>query len=182
MAQHEKEMGSKATRAGNPRLTLRGGSGQRVLTTEQYKDLEDEAIMHYVKKHNGFLEQINAVNLDDAPPFLLAKVRYWYAWASNYAFQIASYYRKQQKRYEAKSKIDRSDVYELTRKGENGTLKTQQDAYNLAKKAEGLQLDEAGHYESQHMRWKGIAESYKDAGNSIKDMQESVQRENKGGV
>ena len=153
-----------------------------MLTTEQYKDLEDKAIMHYVEKHNRFLEQINGVDFDNAPPFLIAKAEMWYSQAQLYAGNIAAYYRKQQKLYEAKAEQAQADKYESVRLGGDPKLKSAVDAQYLSRMAKGLQLEAAAKCEGNYIRWNGILVSYGNAINSLKDMIKSIKREDQGGV
>lgn len=153
------------------------------VSTERLVELEEEAIRHYVSKHNEYLAKINEIDLDDAPSFLIAKAEYWYAWAQIYASNIAGYYRKQQKLYEARAEMAQADGYEAARTNKDERqLNGATDAQYLSRKAKGEQLETAAHYEGQFIRWSGITKSYGDAINSLKDIIKSIEKENKGGI
>jgi hypothetical protein len=162
---------------------LLGGEESMEISTERYIELEDEAIRHYVSKHNEYLAKINEIGLDNAPSLLIAKAEYWYAWAQIYASNIAGYYRKQQKLYEARAEMAQADGYEAARTNKDGRqLNGSTDGQYLSRKAKGKQLEKAAHYEGNYIRWSGIAKSYGDAINSLKDIIKSIEKEKKGDV
>lgn len=148
---------------------------------DNFKELEDKRIWDYIDKHNGFLNQINEIDLDNSPPFRIAKAEYLYSRAQLYASLISGHYRKLQKYHEAMAEQEQANSYESTRLGD-GPLKTGTDAQYLSRLAKGKELEIASTYDGDYVRWTGIAKSYESAINSLKDMIKSLEKENRGGV
>ncbi|MNW18101.1 hypothetical protein D3C71_2175300 [compost metagenome] len=69
--------------------------------------------------------------------------------------------------------------YELIRKGEDDRFsekfKTAQDATYMSRLGKGIQLEQAATNEGLYEQWRGIAESYQDACNAIKDMIRTIE-------
>lgn len=153
------------------------------LTAEEFEQLEDQRILAYVRKHNSFLNQINAIDLDTAGSFMISKMEYLYSQAQIYAYLIAGHYRKFQKYHEALAEQAQANSYEDTRlnRGEHG-LNGSTDGQYLSRKAKGLQLEKAARFEGDFIRWNGIAKAYENAINSLKDMIKAHNKENNGGV
>lgn len=154
-----------------------------MLTTERYKELEDEAIMHYVEKHNEYIKKIDSVKLDQSGTFAIANTELLYSKAQLYASNIASYYRKYQKLYEAKAEQEQANAYERARTNKDEKcLNGSTDAQYLSRMAKGRELEKAAKYEADYIRWNGIAVSYGNAINSLKDMIKGIKQESHGGV
>lgn len=157
-------------------------------TFDNYIELEEAAMATYIAKHNSFLKKIEDIEsyFDGANvpgQVELAKMEYWYAKAQLYAYLISGYYRKQQKYYEALAEQEQANFYEKVRSQEyDAKLQTSTDAQYLSRRAKGAKLLEASKHEGNYSRWNGIAKSYENAINSIKDMIKGCRAEEKGGA
>lgn len=148
----------------------------------KYTELEDQRLKSYLTNHNTNLMLINEFRLDDCGSYQLAKIEYLYSKCVLYASLIAGHYRKQQRYFEAMAEIHQADAYENARTSEESTLTGSTDGQYLSRKAKGEQLKMAARYEGDYIRWQGIAKSYENSINSIKDMIKSLEKEKNGGV
>ena len=148
----------------------------------EFKELEDKRIQKYLTNHNTNLMLINEFKLDELGSYQLAKVEYLYSKCVLDASLIAGHYRKQQRYYEAMAEIKQADAYENARTAEGSELKGSTDGQYLSRKAKGEQLIKAAQYEGDYIRWQGIAKSYENSINSVKDMIKSLEKEKNGGV
>lgn len=149
---------------------------------QQYAQLEDERLRKYLTNHNANLMLINEFKLDDCGSYQLAKIEYLYSKCVMYASLISGHYRKQQRYYEAMAEIHQADAYENARTSLDSELKGSTDGQYLSRKAKGEQLLQAAKNEGDYIRWHGIAKSYENSINSLKDMIKSLEKEGKGGV
>lgn len=143
---------------------------------ENFKALEDERMHDYIHKHNTILRGISQVDLPGCTPYQLAELEYRYAQAQVYANLIASHYRKQQRYYEARSEQEYANLYESIR-DDREAKRSAVDAQVMARKAKGDQLEQAGKFESDFLRWTGISNSYENMIYSIKDMIKAIAKE-----
>lgn len=155
-------------------------------TLEKTKELEDRAIGDYLQKHSAYLKKIEYYEqyLEEGNALgqvEYAKMEYWYSKCQVYAYLIASFYRKQQRYYEAKAEQAQADSYEFVRLGNyHEKLKTSTDAQYISRNAKGVQLEIASSHEGNRDRWNGIALAYGNAINSIKDMYKGDKAEQTG--
>jgi hypothetical protein len=149
---------------------------------EKYAELEDERMRDYITNHNTNLMLINEMSLDQLGSYQLAKVEYLYSKCMLYASLIAGHYRKQQKYFEAMAEIGQADAYEQARTSTVSNLTGSTDGQYLSRKAKGQQLIKAAKNEGDYIRWQGIAKSYENSINSVKDMIKGIEKEKKGGV
>ena len=145
-------------------------------TLEHYKELEDQRIADFLYKHNNILRGISDVELPGCTPYQLAELEYRYSQVQLYANLIASHYRKSQRYHESRSEQDYADSYESIR-DDKENKRTASDAQVMARKAKGKQLEEAGKYEADFLRWSGIAKSYEMSAYSLKDMLKGIDKE-----
>lgn len=148
----------------------------------EFVELEDQRLKKYLTNHNANLMIINEMEFDKLGSFQLAKVEYLYSKCMLYASLISGHYRKQQRYYEAMAEIHQADAYESARTSMLSELKGSTDAQYLSRKAKGEQLKQAAQYEGDYVRWSGIAKSYENSINSVKDMIKSLEKEKHGGV
>lgn len=157
-----------------------------VETIEEYRIDEDYEVGTYITNHNHFLSKVEQFDdLIDGGAILgqaeLAKMEYWYSKAQFYAYEIAGYHYGQYSLYESRAKQRRADMYERVRKGEyDPKLRSGTDAENIARRSEGEMLELAAPHKKQYLQWKGIAESYNQAINSVKDMFKGGKAEQRG--
>lgn len=131
------------------------------------------------KSHNDILEKINHImdNLSHIP-HELARAEYLYTRARAVAYRIAGSYKAQFKMYEARAEQMQARGYEKIRKGEADgyeKFKSSQDAQYMSRLTKGLQLEKAAEYEGLYDQWRGIAESYNDSCNAVKDMIRTIE-------
>jgi hemerythrin superfamily protein len=134
----------------------------------------------YEQEHNRILEEINAINLDSASPFEISKVAYLYTQARVIAFKIAGHYKAEYKHYEAQAEVQQGLGYKLIRRKEHEEyrdLTTAADAQYLSRITKGKQLDLASKSEGLYTQWKGIADTYQDSRNALKDVLDAIKAE-----
>lgn len=134
----------------------------------------------YEIQHNRIIEQINMIDLDACDPIMVAKAEYLYTQARKVAYQIAGHYKAQQKHYEAQAEIQQGLGYKKIRRGEHEKykdLKTAQDAQYLSRITKGKQLERAAEFEGLYTTWRGIAETYQDSANALKDLIKAIESE-----
>lgn len=133
------------------------------------------SIEQWEKSHNDILDSINDIMDRNAhTPHELARAEYLYTRARAICYRITGYYKSQFKLYEARAEQMQARGYEKIRKGEAEgfaeKFKSSTDAQYMSRLTKGIQLEKAAEYEGMYDMWRGIAESYRDAANSIKDM------------
>lgn len=138
------------------------------------------SVSDWEKSHNEVLDQINDI-MDNAGhvPHELARAEYLYTRARGIAYRIAGYYKSQFKLYEARAEQMQARGYEKIRKGEAEgfaeKFKSSVDAQYMSRLTKGIQLEKASEYEGLYDQWRGLAESYQDASNAIKDMIRTIE-------
>ena len=131
----------------------------------------------YEEEHNKIIDQINEIDLDRCDPVSIAKAEYLYAKARIVAYKIAGHYKAEQKYYEAQAEIQQGLGYKKIRRGEMEDykdMKAAADAQYLSRITKGKQLAEAAKYEGLYTQWKGIADTYQDAVNALKDLIKAI--------
>lgn len=142
-------------------------------TIQSNIELEDKAMATYIEKHNSFISTIESYDMDAVAPTQIARMEYLYAQAQLYAYLIAGHYRKKQRYHEALAEQQQANSYEETRKGDRPAT----DAQYISRRAKGKQLELAGHYEGNYIRWNGIAQAYENSINSLKDLGKAIVKE-----
>lgn len=128
--------------------------------------------------HDKAIKQIKQLDsrLHELSPFELAKLEYMYTKVERHAWTIASYFKKLAKYYEGLAEVSQGTTYKTLR--EDKVLnKTSVDAQYESRIAKGNMLVEASSYEGMFISWKGFANSYEGARNSIKDMIKAIDAE-----
>lgn len=134
----------------------------------------------FEQEHNQILEEINAIELDKASPFEISKVAYLYTQARVIAFKIAGHYKAAYKHHEAQAEIQQGLGYKLIRRKEHEDyqdLTTAADAQYLSRITKGKELEKASKYEGLYTQWKGIADTYQDSRNALKDVLDAIKAE-----
>lgn len=155
-------------------------------TLEKHMELEDRSVHDYIMKHNEFLKKIEYYDrfLDTGQTLgqvELAKMEYWYSKAQLYAHLIAGFYRGRQKLLEGQAEQEQANFFEQVRiKQYDERLSNSTDAQYLSRRAKGEKLVEAAGYEKGYMQWRGVAESYEQSINSLKDMVKGGRAEQRG--
>jgi hypothetical protein len=156
-------------------------NGSIVETFEKYQNLEEQAVMEFVEKHNYFLSLIEDLEERMYQGLLgtveLARIEYYYAKAQLCAYAIAGYHREKMYYYEAMAEQHQANMYEHVRLQKYDPLMyTSTDGQYMSRRAKGKQLELAAKHAGDYTKWQGIAESYTNAIHAIKDM---IKREHK---
>lgn len=143
------------------------------------KKLKDEipkGIEKAIQLHNDLIDSINAFesNLDSLSPYQLSKLELYYNKIQRETWKIAGYYKSQYQYYYGKASTERGKIYIYGRDQHNFSVN---DANFRSKIDEGLNLEISGIYEGYYVTWKGIAQSYEGAQNTVKDLIKSVKVE-----
>ncbi|GIN93359.1 hypothetical protein [Siminovitchia terrae] len=125
-------------------------------------------LKRYLKSHKLAIDAIQLLDnrIDELAPFELAKLEYLYTKAERAAWGIAAWYKKKQKYYEGVAEIAQGQEFKKVR--DDGASST--DAQYLSRIAKGVQLTAAADHEGDYIAWRGVAQTYERAANSIKDM------------
>jgi hypothetical protein len=142
------------------------------------------SVEQWEKSHNELLDQINSImDKYSHTPHELARAEYLYTRARAICYRIVGHYKAEFKLYEARAEQMQARGYEKIRKGEAEgfaeKFKSSTDAQYMSRLTKGIQLENAAKPEGMYDQWRGIAESYRDAANAIKDMINTA--ENQGG-
>jgi hypothetical protein len=149
---------------------------QPISVEELKKELKDEipsGIDQAIKRHNTIIEMVNGYekDMDSLTPFQLAKLEHCYNKLEREAWKITGYYKSQYQFYFGRASTERGKFYIYERE----TNKCQVNDSNYKSKVqEGINQEISGIYEGYFVTWKGIAQSYANMQNALKDMIKAV--------
>jgi len=148
------------------------------VTSAQQIQEDVQEFKRYHQQHSYYLAQIKELDdqIDELSPFQIAKLEYIYSKAERIAWHIAGFYKRKQKSYEGQAEIKQGQEYKRL-KEEN---QTSVDAQYGSRVTKGEMLDKAADYEGEYISWRGIAQTYERAGNSLKDMIKAIEKEGGG--
>ncbi len=132
-------------------------------------------ISGYIDAHDKYIRQIQALDdrMDHLAPYEIAKMQYLYSKAERQAWVIAAYHKRNQKYYEGMAEIKQGLEYQAAREeGKTGT-----DAQYSSRITKGKMLCSASDYEGDYISWRGIAQTYERAANSLKDIMRAIKGE-----
>lgn len=137
---------------------------------------QDTELNNLFAAHAKYINQIKSLDsrMDHLAPYEIAKLEYLYTKAERIAWNIAGYYKKQYRYYEGLAEIYQGQEYKKVRENEN---KSAVDGQYLSRITKGNMLCEAAEYEGDYISWKGIAQTYERAANSLKDIIRAVTKE-----
>ena len=127
----------------------------------------------YEDSHAKYIRQIQVLDnrMDELSPYEIAKLEYLYSKAERQAWIIAAFHKRNQKYYEGMAEIKQGQEYQKARDaGKTGT-----DAQYLSRITKGNMLCAASTYEGDYVSWRGIAQTYERAANSLKDVMRAIQ-------
>lgn len=108
--------------------------------------------------------------MDELSPYEIAKLEYLYTKAERQAWTLAAYHKKNQKYFEGMAEIRQGQAYQSARKaGKSGT-----DAQYESRITKGEMLCAASTHEGDYVSWRGVAQTYERAANSLKDVMRAI--------
>lgn len=134
---------------------------------------KDQEIKSYEDAHAKYIRRIQELDkrMDELAPYEIAKLEYYYSKAERQAWIIAAYHKRKQKYYEGMAEIRQGQAYQSARnEGKSGT-----DAQYLSRITKGEMLCAASIYEGDYVSWRGVAQTYERAANSLKDVIRAIQ-------
>lgn len=140
------------------------------------------ALEEWESQHNKIIDQIDKIMENHShTPYELSRAEWLYTKAEKVTWHIVGHYKAEFKYYEAMAEQMQARGYEKIRKGEaegfEEKFKSAQDAQYMSRLTKGLQLEKASKAEGLYDRWRGVAGSYQNACNAVKDMIKTVQKE-----
>lgn len=143
---------------------------------QEVKDDIPDTILDVIRKHNKMLTFINEYeeNIDSLTPFQISKLQHYYNKAEREAWKLAGYFKSQYQYYYGKASTDRGQFYIYERETNKCNIN---DSNYRSKVKEGINQQISGIYEGHYVTWKGIAQSYAGAMNTMKDMIKAIEKE-----
>lgn len=128
------------------------------------------------KSHENYIKQIRVLDerMDELAPYEIAKLEYFYTRAERIAWRIAGEYKKEYKYYEGMAEIAQGQEYKRIREGKKNTST---DGQYMSRITKGQMLVEAAKHEGDFISWKGIASSYENAINALKDIIKAIDKQ-----
>lgn len=145
---------------------------------QQTIDNDELELKRYERAHEQAINDIQKLDsrMDELTPYEIGKLQYLYTKAERQAWNIAAWHKKKQKYFEGMAEVAQGQEYKKMRDGG----KTGTDAQYLSRISKGLQLKIAAGYEGDYITWRGIAQTYEGARNSLKDMVKAIAYEGDG--
>lgn len=153
---------------------------EETISVEELKgELKDDipvGTLKAINRHNDIIKSINALeeHIDSLSPYQIAKLEHYYNKAEREAWKIAGYYKSQYQFYFGRASTERGQSYVYQRETEKRTIN---DSNYGSRIEEGKNLEISGIYEGYYVTWKGIAQSYNGAMNTMKDMIKAITAE-----
>jgi hypothetical protein len=144
---------------------------------DQYCKQAEPELDYYIQQHSYYLTLIDQTGFNDPEqdlvllgPATLGRIEIWYSMARKEAISIAGKCRELQKFYLANAEQAKSNQYERVRLGDyDSKMSSATDAKEIARRVGGRLEEKAARYEGDYLRWQGIADSYEQMGNAVKD-------------
>ncbi len=137
------------------------------------EDIDLKELKQHEKSHENYIKQIKVLDdrMDHLAPYEIAKMQYLYTGAERQAWAIAAWHRKKQRYYEGMAEIAQGQEYkEMREQGKTGT-----DGQYLSRISKGEMLVKASSHEGDYISWRGVAQTYERACNSLKDILKSIE-------
>lgn len=136
------------------------------------RNVNEQEIKSYEDAHAKYIKQIQELDdrMDELAPYEISKMEYLYSKAERQAWVIAAYHKRNQKYYEGMAEIRQGQAYQSARSaGKSGT-----DAQYASRVTKGEMLCAASVHEGDYVSWRGVAQTYERAANSLKDVMRAI--------